>query len=405
VSAWLSIVGIGEDGMAGLSPAARTLVETAEVLVGARRHLDRVPDATSGQERIVWTSPLAETTERVLAMRARRVCVLATGDPMHYGIGATVAGWLTPEEVTVVPHASSFALAAARMLWPLDRVTLLSVHGRPIERVVPHIAPETRLLILAHDGGTPKAIAAILGDRGFGESRMTALAHMGGDRESRTAARAAEWSAEVPDLHVLAVECIAGPEARWHPRIAGLPDDAFEHDGKLTKREVRALALAKLMPHRGALLWDIGAGCGSIAIEWMRAAEGTSAIALEPRADRRAMAATNAAALGVPELDIREGRAPEALGELSDPDAIFIGGGLSDPTIAMAIDRLKPGGRLVAHAVTLESEALLLDAYQKHGGALTRLAVAHAEPIGDFSGWRPAMPVTQWSWGKPRNKE
>ncbi len=401
---WLTIVGIGDDGLDGLSPAARSLVETAEVLVGAKRHLARLADAPNGQERIAWTSPLTEMTERVLAMRGRRVTVLASGDPMHYGIGATVAGRVTPEEVTVVPHVSSFALAAARLVWPLDRVTLLSVHGRPIERVSPHIAPDARLLILAHDGQTPKAIAAMLADRGFGDSRLTALAHMGGATESRTTARAKEWSAEVPELHVLAVECVAGPEAVWYPRIAGLPDEAFAHDGKLTKRAVRALALAKLMPRRGALLWDIGAGCGSIGIEWMRAADNAQAIALEPRADRRAMAAENAASLGVPGLDIRDGSAPDALLDLPDPDAVFVGGGIATPTLAAAMARLPAGGGLVAHAVTLESEAVLLAAYADHGGALTRLSTAEAEPIGGFSGWRPAMPVTQWAWVKPGSK-
>lgn len=400
MTAWLSIVGIGDDGPAGLPPAARTLVETAEVLVGARRHLAKLADAPNGQERIAWTSPLAEMTERVLTMRGRRVTVLASGDPLHYGIGATIAGRLAPEEVTIVPHISSFALAAARLVWPLDRVTLLSVHGRPIERVVPHVVPDARLLILAHDGHTPKAIAAMLADRGFGESRMTALAHLGGDMESRTTTLARAWSAEVPDLHVLAVECVAGADARWLPRIAGLPDEAFEHDGKLTKRELRALALAKLMPHRGALLWDVGAGCGSIGIEWMRAADGAMAIALEPRAERRAMAARNAAALGVPELDIRDARAPEELADLPVPHAVFVGGGVSDATVAMSAERLKSGGRLVAHAVTLESEAVLLGAYEERGGTLARLSVAHAEPIGGFTGWRPAMPVTQWAWVK-----
>jgi precorrin-6Y C5,15-methyltransferase (decarboxylating) len=398
---WLTIVGIGDDGPAGLAPAARTLVETADVLIGAKRHLARLADAPNGQERITWTSPLAEMTERVLTMRGRRVTVLASGDPMHYGIGATVAGRVQPEEVTIVPHVSSFALAAARLVWPLDRVTMLSVHGRPIERVAPHIVPDARLLILAHDGKTPRKVAAMLVDRGFGDSRMTALAHLGGELESRTAARAKEWSADVPDLHVLAVECVAGPNAVWYPRIAGLPDDAFEHDGKLTKRELRALALAKLMPHRGALLWDIGAGCGSIAIEWLRAADGSQAIALEPRADRRAMAARNAAALGVPDLDIRDTRAPEALADLPDPDAVFIGGGNSEATIRIALERLKPGGRLVAHSVTLESEATLLAAYAAHGGELVRLTATHAAPLGNFSGWRPAMPVTQWAWRKP----
>jgi len=401
LSAWLSIVGIGEDGPNGLSPAARALVESAEVLVSARRHLDRLPAAANGQERLVWTSPLAEMTERVLAMRGRRVTVIATGDPMLYGIGATIAGRLPPEDVTVLPHPTSFSLAAARMMWPLQHATMLSVHGRPRERFALHIEPGARLLVLAHDGRTPIEIAAMLVDRGFGESRMTALAYMGGEKESRTEARAKEWTEEVPDLHVLAVECIAGEDARWFPRIAGLPDDAFEHDGKLTKREFRALALAKLMPHRGALLWDIGAGCGSIGVEWMRAAEGARAIALEPRADRRAFAATNAAALGVPDLDIRDQRAPEGLADLPDPDAIFIGGGLSEATLQITMERLKPGGRLVAHAVTLESEAALLSAYAKRGGELVRLAATHAAPLGELSGWRPAMPVTQWLWVKP----
>jgi precorrin-6Y C5,15-methyltransferase (decarboxylating) len=286
------------------------------------------------------------------------------------------------------------------MVWPMQQVTLLSVHGRPRERLLLHVAPEARLLILAHDSRTPIELAAQLVARGFGDSRMTALAHMGGQLESRTEARASEWSADVPDLHVLAVECVAGPDARWFPRVAGLPDDAFEHDGKLTKRDVRASALAKLMPRRGALLWDIGAGAGSIAIEWMRAAEGARAIAIEPRADRRSIAARNATALGVPELDIRDGTAPEALAALPEPDSIFIGGGLSDETIATATARLKPAGRLVAHAVTLESEALLLDAFRQHGGELARLSIAHAEPIGGFSAWRPAMAVTQWAWAK-----
>ncbi|MGH6922841.1 MAG: precorrin-6y C5,15-methyltransferase (decarboxylating) subunit CbiE, partial [Propylenella sp.] len=396
---WLSVVGIGEDGFLGLSPAARALIETAEVLVSSKRHLDRMPEAPNGQERVVWTAPLAETTERVLAMRGRRVTVFATGDPMHYGIGATVVGRVTPDEVTVVPHPSSFALAAARLLWPLDRVTMLSVHGRPMERLVLHIAPDARLLILAQDGRTPKQVAAMLKARGFGESRMIALAHLGGELESRTSALAREWSADVPDLHVLAVECVAGPDAVWQARV-GLSDDAFAHDGKLTKREVRAAALAKLMPHPGALLIDVGAGCGSISIEWMRAEPNTRAIAVEPIAERRAMAARNAATLGVPGLDIRDGRAPEALGDLPAPDAIFVGGGIDEATILAAVEKLKPGGRLVAHAVTLESDAALIGAHKRLGGDLARISVEHAQPIGGFRGWRPSMAVTQWAWRK-----
>ncbi len=337
-------------------------------------------------------------------MRGRRVCVLATGDPMFFGVGATLAARVPCEEMTIVPERSAFSLAAARLAWPLETTTVLSLHGRPVEKLSLHVAPGARLLILA-EKSTPAAVAEWLVAHGFGESRMVALAHMGGKKEQRIEGKACGWNHTVPDLHTLAVECMAGANARWFPRTPGLPDDAFEHDGKLTKREVRSAALAKLKPHRGALLWDIGAGCGSIAIEWMRAAEGAEAIALEPRADRRAMAAKNAAALGVPELDIRDGHAPDALADLREPDAIFIGGGLSEPTIETSIKRLKPGGRLVAHAVTLESEAMLLGAFQRHGGELTRLSMAHAEPIGEFTGWRPAMPVTQWSWGKPRSKE
>lgn len=397
---WLIVIGIGEDGIAGLSPAARALMETAEVLVSSKRHLDRMPAVPGRQERIVWTAPLAETTDRVLAMRGRRVAVLATGDPMHFGIGATVAGRVSPEEVTVVPHVSSFALAAARMLWPLDDVALISVHGRPVARAAPHIVPDARLLILAHDGRTPKQIADMLEARGFGESRMVALAHMGGEIESRTAALAREWSEDVPDLHVLAVECIAGPGAVWHPRT-GLADDAFEHDGQITKRDLRVSALSRLAPYPGALLWDIGAGCGSIAIEWMRAADRAHAIAIEPDETRRALIARNATMLGVPALELIDGEAPRAVEGLPRPDAIFIGGGLSPETISVSIEALKSGGRLVVHAVTLESEALLLAAANEHGGDLTRLSVAHAGPLGDFSAWRPALPVTQWAWRKP----
>lgn len=332
-------------------------------------------------------------------MRGRRVCVLATGDPMQFGIGATLARHVPAAEMTILPGISAFTLAAARLAWPLDRTRMLTLHGRPLETLARHVAPGLRLIILSHDAGTPAAVCAWLVARGFGESRMIALAHMGGPRESRTEGLARDWEAEVPDFHTLAVECVAGPDAVWRPRT-GLPDDAFEHDGKLTKREFRALALAKLMPHAGALLWDIGAGCGSVAVEWLRAEDSSRAIALEPRPERRAIAARNASVLGVPHLEIRDGTAPGGLDRLPAPDAVFVGGGLSDATFAACMQALQPGGRLVAHAVTLESEAVLLAAYREHGGELVRLSVARAEPVGPYSGWRAAMPVTQWSWRK-----
>jgi precorrin-6Y C5,15-methyltransferase (decarboxylating) len=396
---WLCVIGIGEDGLAGLSAAARTLIDTAEVLIGGERHLAMVP--ANGSERLAWPSPLSALVERIPAMRGRRVCVLATGDPMQFGIGTTLARLVAPEEMIVLPGISAFAHAAARLKWELADVEKVTLQGRPVAQLSLHVYPGARLLILAHDRGSPAAVAAWLVVHGFGESRMTALAHMGGQREERVEGIAADWRADVADFHTLAVECIAGPRPIWHPRGAGLPDDAYEHDGKLTKREFRALALAKLMPRPGALLWDIGAGCGSIGIEWMRAADRAQAIALEPRADRRAMAAQNALTLGVPGLDIRDARVPEGLAGLPAPDAVFFGGGNSDEAMRIALDRLKPGGRLVAHSVVLESEAGLVAAYQTHGGELVRLNVAHAEPLGSFSGWRPLMPVTQWSWRKP----
>lgn len=395
---WLSIVGIGEDGLPGLSPDARAALHAADVLVGGERHLAMIPP--DGRERHAWPKPLASLVPRILAMRGRNVCILSTGDPMQFGIGATLAAHVPAEEMRIVPSLSAFTLAAARLAWPMDRVTCLSLHARPVEPVALHLAPGVRLLLLTSDASTPDQVAALLREHGFGKSRMVALAHMGGPRETRFEGTAAGWGAKVPDLHTLGVECIAEPGARWYPRT-GLPDDAFEHDGQLTKREFRLLALARLMPHPDALLWDIGAGCGSIAIEWTRATDRAHAIAIEPDAERRAAIGRNAATLGVPGVELIGGRAPDALAGLPSPDAIFVGGGLSERSIAIAVTSLKAGGRLVIHSVTLESEALLLSAHDRHGGDLVRFAAARAERLGNFSAWRPAMPVTQWAWRKP----
>jgi len=379
------------------------LIDTAEVLIGGERHLAMVPsrEGMDNVERLVWPSPMSPLVERIPKMRGKRVCVLATGDPMCFGIGSTLARLVAPREMSVLPGVSAFALAAARLLWPLDCIEMINLQGRPVEQLALHVYPGARLLILSHDERSPGAVATWLVEHGFGASPMIALAHMGGIKEERFEGIASSWSAYVPDFHTLAVECVAGDGARWWPRTAGLPDDAYEHDGKLTKREFRALALAKLLPHHGALLWDIGAGCGSVGIEWMRAARHAQAIALEPIAERRAMIARNAAALGVPSLDIRDARAPGDLASLPPPDAIFIGGGLSKQTIDAAMRALKPGGRLVANAVSLESEGILLAAYARDRGELVRLTASHAEPIGGFSGWRPSMPITQFSWRKP----
>lgn len=396
MTAWLHVVGIGEDGLGGLDPAVRALVESAEVLVGGERHLAMAPP---GAERMPWPSPWNAMVERIGAHRGRRVVVLVTGDPVWFSGGVTVARAF-PGEAMVHPHPGAFTLAAARMLWRIEEVECLSLHGRPLERVVPHLAPGARLLLLAHGSGTAGELARLLVARGWGPSRIAALSHLGGPGEARRDGTAEEWEGETPALTTLAVECIPGPGARVWART-GLPDEAFESDGTMTKREVRSVTLAKLAPAPGQLLWDVGLGSGSVAIEWMRAAKGARSVGVEPRADRRALAAANALALGVPDLGIVEGEAPGALAGLPEPDAVFLGGGVSEAAFDVAWGALRPGGRLVANAVTLESQAVLMGLHGQHGGELVRIAVSRAEPVGRLTGWRPAMEVMQWALGKP----
>lgn len=394
---WLSVIGIGEDGLAGVSPAARTLIEGAEVLAGGARHLAMIPPGAA--ERLPWPSPFATGVEEILARRGRAVCVLASGDPMWFGIGATLARHVDPAEMTVLPHPGAFSLAAARMLWPLHEAAALTVHGRPIEALALHLRPGARLLVLSEDGRSPSLIADLLRTHGYGDSRMTVFEHLGGAAEARTDAAACDWEAETADLNTVAVLCRAAPGVRVLSTAPGLPDDAFLHDGQLTKREIRAVTLAALGPLPGAVLWDLGAGCGSIAIEWMRA--GGRAAAVERSAARCGLIARNAAVLGVPGLDIVQGAAPAVLPE-GRPDAVFVGGGCSQPGLLDAAwAALPPGGRMVANAVTAEGEAALLAWRQTHGGALTRLAVSRLGPTGSLHTWHPAMPVTQYAGDKP----
>jgi len=392
---WLHIVGIGEDGMAGLSPATRAVVEAAEIIVGGDRH-HRLSDAVTA-ERVSWPSPFDALIDMLRGYRGRRVVVLATGDPLWFSVGARIGRAIPSGEILYHPQLSAFQLAAARLGWSLADVETLTVHGRPVEQMIAFIQPDARLLILTTGAETPARIAAFLAERGFGASPMTVLANMGGADEARFDGTADSWDHEVPAFNTLAVDCVAAPDAALLPRVPGLDDDLFRHDGTMTKQEVRALTLAKLMPMRGALLWDVGTGCGSVAVEWMRGARYARAIGIEPRADRRAMAAANALALGAPRLELIEGEAPAALDGLDAPDAVFLGGGLSAEVFDAAWARLKPLGRLVANAVTLESEAVLMELHARHGGQLVRLQAARAEPVGRFRGWRAAMPVTQWS--------
>jgi precorrin-6Y C5,15-methyltransferase (decarboxylating) len=392
---WLHIVGIGEDGFDGLTPATRAIVENAEVIVGGDRH-HRLSDRVTAERRS-WPTPFDALIDQLQALKGRRVVVLATGDPLWFSVGARIGRAIDPAEIVYHPQVSAFQLAAARMGWSMADLETLTVHGRPVEQMIAFIQPNIRLLILTTGAETPARIAAFLTERGYGKSRMTVLAAMGGPNEARFDGLAESWAHEVPAFNTLAVECVAAPDAALLPRAPGLPDDAFRHDGTMTQREVRAATLAKLMPMRGALLWDVGCGCGSIAIEWMRAAAYAGAVGIEPRADRRAMAAENALALGTPKLEIVGGEAPGALAGLAPPDAIFIGGGLSDEVFDACWAALRPLGRLVANAVTLESEAALIALRARHGGELVKISVNRAEPLGDLTGWRPLMPVTQWS--------
>ena len=397
----LAIIGIGEDGLAGLSPAARALVERAEVLIGGARHLAMVPP--SAAERLAWATPLEATLPEISARRGRRVVVLASGDPMWFGIGATLLRHYAPEDMTILPHVGAFSCAAARLGWPLADTATISLHGRPLDMLALHLAPGARVLALSENRDTPAAVARFLTRNGWGPSTLAVLEHLGGAAERRLDGTAEAWPhAPGADLNTLGIVCRPGPKAMILPRTPGLPDDAFVHDGQLTKREVRAATLAALAPLPGQILWDVGAGSGSVGIEWMRAADHAEAIAIERDAARRDYIARNAAALGVPGLRIVAGDAPTALAGLPAPDAAFIGGGLSSPDLVEAcFNALKPGGRLVANAVTLEGEAALVAWHARHGGDLARLAISRAAPVGPFQGWRSLMPVTQWALRKP----
>ena len=401
MKSWLAVVGIGEDGLAGLAPAGRALVETAEVLVGGARHLAMVPHG--GAERLAWERPLDRTIEAIAAQRGRNVTVLASGDPLWYGVGVTLAGRFSRDEMTIVPQPSAFSLAAARLGWPVADCVTITLHGRPLDTLRLHLAPGGRILALSEDGDTPRAVAQLLTGLGWGPSRLTVLAHLAGTREAVIEEDAQSWSdRRVADLNTIAIACRGAPGTRALPLLAGLPDDAFEHDGQLTKREVRAATLAALAPLPGETLWDVGAGCGSIAIEWLRAGEGRSAVAIERRSVRAAVIARNAARLGVPGLRIIAGTAPEALDGLPVPDAIFAGGGIREPGLLPLLwTRLRPGGRLVANVVTAEGEARLLDWHTSYGGELTRVAISRAEPLGPRHLWRALAPVTQLAVTKP----
>ncbi len=395
------MIGIGEDGVAGLGDEAKRLIEAAPVVFGGARHLELAAPLIAG-ERHIWQSPFERSVEAIVARRGSPVVVLASGDPFLYGVGATLARRVDAAEMRTIPAPSAFSLAASRLGWPLQEVATVSLHGRPLDLIRPHLQPGARVLTLTSDESGPKALAGLLAESGFGQSRLTVLEALGGagERVSRHLASGFAME-EINALNVCALEVVADADARVLTLANGLDERLFEHDGQITKREVRALTLSALAPRKGELLWDIGAGSGSIAIEWMLADPAMCAVAVEASSERAARIGRNAVRFGVPGLVVVEGQAPEALRGLPRPDVIFIGGGGSEPGVMeAAIAALAPGGRLVANAVTTEMEAVLLARHAQFGGSLIRIDIARASPVGAMTGWRPAMPVTQWSWIK-----
>jgi precorrin-6Y C5,15-methyltransferase (decarboxylating) len=397
----IDVVGIGADGWSGLGEAARSAVLAADTVVGSARQLELLPD-TPGAHR-PWPSPIDLLVDELAAGANGSVCVLASGDPMLHGIGATLARRVGPDRLRVHPQPSALALACARLGWAEAEVELVSAVGRPAYAVARLLQPGRRVIVYASGARGAAEVASVLTARGYGPSRFVVLEQLGGAVERIVESSAEAWGdREADPLHSIAIEPLRAPGTPLLPRSPGLPDEAYDHDGQLTKWPVRAVTLAALRPAPARLLWDVGAGSGSIAIEWLRAEPQARAIAIEARRDRAARIGENASRLGVPTLEVREGSAPAALAGLDAPDAVFVGGGVSTPGLLPACwSALRPGGWIVANAVTLEGERALQDARGERGGTLLRLSVDHAEPIGGFESWRPQLPVVQWSAEKP----
>ncbi len=398
---WLTIVGMGEDGWEALSNRARLAIKSTEVIVGASRLLALLPKTKA--EIHQWPQPFSAIVEQIKPLQGRNTVILATGDPMNFGVVRKLLEFIPLDEMTIIPQVSAFSLAASRMGWSLPDCDCFTIHGRPAANVETFIQPNARLLILTEDGTSVAEVCRRLIARGFGESTVTVLENMGGANERITSFVAnanpnLDWS----PLNVLSVHCVAGAQAKIFARVAGLPDEAFVHDGQLTKREVRAATLAALAPAPDQLLWDIGAGCGSVSIEWMRLARGCEAIAIEHNEDRLKMIATNADQLGTPRLKVISGKAPEVLIGLPAPDAVFIGGGVGNEGVFdTAWENLKSGGRMVCNVVTIEGEMHLYDLQEKHGGELVRMDVSTLTRVGLYRALKPRMSVVQWRVMKP----
>ncbi len=392
---WLSIIGIGEDGIAGLPSVARALVAQATLIVGGARHLALIGNVSA--QKLAWPSPLTDALPSLLARRGEPVVVLASGDPFYFGAGDLLARHIPTPEIFCLPAPSAFSLAASRLKWSQQDCACLSLHGRAFERIIPYLQPLAHLITLSWDETTPARLAAHLAANGMGASQIHVLEHMGGPSEKIRSTNARDFNlTDIAALNTIAVEIVVDAQARIIPRATGLPDDWFENDGQLTRREIRAITLSALAPRRGELLWDIGAGAGSVSIEWMLSDPANRAIAIEKHPDRAARIARNALALGAPDLTIVTADAPLGLGGLAQPDAIFIGGGANEQTLAAAWAALPKHGRIVINAVTLETQALLAQHYAQKGGALIEINIARARAVGRFHGLEPAMAVMQW---------
>ncbi|MEO5804979.1 precorrin-6y C5,15-methyltransferase (decarboxylating) subunit CbiE [Devosia sp.] len=406
MSKWLDIIGLGEGGLEAIAPATLALLADAKTVVGAERLLALLTSTEApgtSANLTPWQSPLDAMLAQIDALRGTSTVILATGDPLWFGIGATLAKRYASDEIAVHPYPSAFQLAAARMRWPLQHVSTVSLHGRAVENLHPYILPGNRILALTSDKSTAVAAADILVDRGYGQSLMTALGNLGAPNEHIVSSEAENFDTQfIGDFYVLAIDCVAVESAPLLPPLAGLPDDAFVSDGQLTKRDVRAATIAKLAPYPGALLWDVGAGCGSVAIEWVRAARDAKAIAFERDADRLRMIALNAAALGAPTLRIESGEALTSIAAKPTPDAIFMGGDVSNEELFDACwIALRPGGRLVANAVTLDGEQAIYLRHERLGGEIVRIEISVLDKVGDHRVLRPRMAVTQWLVIKP----
>ena len=384
------VIGIGADGMAGLAPASLAELRRATVIYGSQRQLDLLDGSISAVKR-PWPSPMLPALRTILEGAGGDVHVVASGDPLLHGVGGSLIRLYGAERVAVLPHVSSVTLACSRVGWAVQDTEVISLVTAEPQAAV---RQGGQAVVMSRDGTTPAELARLLTDTGRGDSEITVLEQLGGPAERRRSARAREWAARPPgdvdDLNVIAVRYL--PDGR---QFAVLPDDAFAHDGQITKQSMRAVTLAALGPRPGQLLWDVGAGSGSIAIEWCRSGPGCWAVAFERDEQRRKRIADNAAAFGA-KVEVHFD-APEAFDFVPPPSAVFIGGGLTRPGLLDACyDRLVVGGRLVANVVTAESEAVLTQWYSRLGGELRRYQHYRGEPLGKFTGWRPAMPVTQW---------